>query len=50
MDPVCGHRPAGRYRREQRRVVRMEYAGNGAIQRSAREGWLSKLFNIVSPF
>jgi flagellar L-ring protein precursor FlgH len=30
--------------------VRMEYAGNGAIQRSAREGWLSKLFNIVSPF
>ena len=30
--------------------VRVEYAGNGAIQRSAREGWLSKIFAIVSPF
>ena len=30
--------------------VRMEYAGNGAIQRSAREGWLMHFFNIVSPF
>ncbi|MDE2303511.1 MAG: flagellar basal body L-ring protein FlgH [Sphingomonadales bacterium] len=30
--------------------VRMEYAGNGAIQRSAREGWLSWLFSKVSPF
>ena len=26
------------------------YAGNGAVQRSAREGWLSKFFNLVSPF
>ncbi len=30
--------------------VRMEYAGNGAIQRSAREGWLMHFFNILSPF
>jgi flagellar L-ring protein precursor FlgH len=30
--------------------VRMEYAGNGAIQRSAREGWLVHFFNILSPF
>jgi flagellar L-ring protein precursor FlgH len=30
--------------------VRMEYAGNGAIQRSAREGWLMRFFNILSPF
>ncbi|MBS0255324.1 MAG: flagellar basal body L-ring protein FlgH [Proteobacteria bacterium] len=30
--------------------ARVEYAGNGAIQRSAREGWLSKFFNLVSPF
>lgn len=30
--------------------ARIEYAGNGAIQRTAREGWLSKFFNIISPF
>ena len=30
--------------------VRIEYAGNGSIQRASREGWLSKFFNIVSPF
>jgi len=30
--------------------AKIEYAGNGSIQRSAREGWLSKIFNIVSPF
>lgn len=30
--------------------VKMEYAGNGAIQRSAREGWLIHFFNILSPF
>ena len=28
----------------------MEYSGNGSIQRSAREGWLSKFFNTISPF
>lgn len=28
----------------------IEYAGNGAITRSAREGWLSRFFNIISPF
>lgn len=28
----------------------IEYAGNGAIQRAGREGWLSHFFNIVSPF
>ena len=30
--------------------ARIEYTGNGAINRAAREGWLSKFFNIVSPF
>jgi flagellar L-ring protein precursor FlgH len=30
--------------------ARIEYSGNGAIQRAGREGWLSHLFNIVSPF
>ena len=30
--------------------ARIEYAGNGTIQRSAREGWLSKFFNIITPF
>ena len=28
----------------------IEYAGNGAITRSAREGWLLKFFNQISPF
>ena len=28
----------------------MEYSGNGSIQRSAREGWLLKFFNTISPF
>jgi flagellar L-ring protein precursor FlgH len=26
------------------------YSGNGAVQRAGREGWLSKFFNILSPF
>jgi flagellar L-ring protein precursor FlgH len=26
------------------------YSGNGSVQRAATEGWLLKLFNIVSPF
>ena len=30
--------------------AKIEYAGNGAIQRSSREGWLSKLFNFITPF
>lgn len=30
--------------------ARIEYAGNGSIQRSAREGWLLKFFNVISPF
>jgi flagellar L-ring protein precursor FlgH len=30
--------------------ARMEYAGNGAIQRAGREGWLSRFFNMISPF
>ena len=30
--------------------ARVEYAGNGAIQRAGREGWLSRFFNMVSPF
>lgn len=30
--------------------ARLEYSGNGAVQRSAREGWLSRFFNMISPF
>lgn len=30
--------------------ARIEYSGNGAVQRSAREGWLSHFFNMISPF
>lgn len=30
--------------------ARIEYAGNGSVQRAGREGWLSHFFNIVSPF
>ena len=28
----------------------IEYAGNGPVSRAAREGWLSKFFNLISPF
>ena len=30
--------------------ARLTYSGNGAVQRSAREGWLSRFFNMISPF
>lgn len=30
--------------------ARIEYAGNGAVTRASREGWLSKFFNAISPF
>lgn len=30
--------------------ARIEYAGNGTIQRAGREGWLSRFFNTISPF
>ena len=30
--------------------ARIEYAGNGAVSRASREGWLSKFFNSISPF
>lgn len=30
--------------------ARIEYTGNGSINRAAKEGWLSRFFNIVSPF
>lgn len=30
--------------------VRVEYAGNGAVQRAGREGWLSRFFNMITPF
>lgn len=30
--------------------ARIEYAGNGAVQRASREGWLSRFFSIISPF
>jgi flagellar L-ring protein precursor FlgH len=30
--------------------ARMEYSGNGSIQRAGREGWLSRFFNMITPF
>lgn len=30
--------------------ARVEYSGNGAVQRAGREGWLSRFFNMISPF
>ena len=30
--------------------ARFAYSGNGAVQRASREGWLSKFFNMISPF
>lgn len=30
--------------------ARITYAGKGAVQRASREGWLSKFFNLVTPF
>jgi flagellar L-ring protein precursor FlgH len=30
--------------------ARVEYAGNGSVQRAGREGWLSRFFNMISPF
>ncbi len=30
--------------------ARIEYTGNGSINRASREGWLSRFFNAISPF
>lgn len=30
--------------------AQIAYAGQGSIQRASREGWLSRFFNIVTPF
>ena len=30
--------------------ARITYAGKGAIQQSSKPGWLSRFFNIVTPF
>lgn len=30
--------------------ARVVYTGNGSIGRASREGWLSKFFNMISPF
>lgn len=30
--------------------ARIEYAGSGPIQRASREGWLSRFFNMITPF
>lgn len=30
--------------------AQITYAGSGAVQRASREGWLSRFFNIVTPF
>ena len=39
-----------RIRSSQVADARVEYAGNGSIQRASREGWLSRFFNMISPF
>jgi flagellar L-ring protein precursor FlgH len=39
-----------RIRSNQVADARIEYTGIGSIQRSGRVGWLSRVFNIVSPF
>lgn len=30
--------------------ARIIYTGKGAVQRASREGWLSKFFNMITPF
>lgn len=30
--------------------ARIEYSGNGSVQRASREGWLSRFFSKISPF
>ncbi|MBB3033982.1 flagellar basal body L-ring protein FlgH [Alteriqipengyuania lutimaris] len=30
--------------------ARISYSGEGAVQQSSRPGWLSRFFNVVSPF
>jgi flagellar L-ring protein precursor FlgH len=30
--------------------ARITYSGKGAVQRASREGWLSRFFNMVTPF
>lgn len=30
--------------------ARINYSGKGSVQRASREGWLSRFFNIISPF
>ena len=30
--------------------ARIVYTGKGAVQRASREGWLSRFFNMISPF
>ncbi|HEY6868461.1 MAG TPA: flagellar basal body L-ring protein FlgH [Novosphingobium sp.] len=42
--------PQNQIRSSQVADVRAEYAGSGSIQRASREGWLSKFFNLITPF
>ena len=42
--------PQNQIRSSQVADAHVEYAGNGSIQRASREGWLSRFFNMVSPF
>ncbi|MCT2398157.1 flagellar basal body L-ring protein FlgH [Novosphingobium mangrovi (ex Huang et al. 2023)] len=30
--------------------ARIEYTGKGALQRSSKQGWLGRFFNLISPF
>jgi flagellar L-ring protein precursor FlgH len=30
--------------------ARIEYSGNGAVQRASRPGWLARFFDAISPF
>lgn len=42
--------PQNQIRSSQVADVRAEYAGSGSIQRASREGWLSRFFNMITPF
>ena len=42
--------PQNQIRSGQVADARVEYAGSGSIQRASREGWLSRFFNMITPF
>lgn len=42
--------PQNQIRSGQVADVQVEYAGSGSVQRASREGWLSRFFNMITPF